>query len=360
MTAINLPPANDELEITLFGPGYGESIALHTGNGAWVLVDSCIDPAGEPRSLQYLNDLGVDPARDVRLIVTTHWHDDHIRGMAKLVSTCGNAAFCCAIVLSKQEFLKIVGTWGPDRMPGASSGVRELRRVFEQHKAAAKKPTFAIADRRIYVQDACEIWSLSPNDKEFVSFLGEVGSLIPGQGQPKGRIPSITPNRVAVVLWIRIGDAVLLLGSDMEKPGWAGILSSTARPPDRASVFKIPHHGSANADEPGVWRDMLETDPWAVLAPWRRGGRTLPRSSDVQRISSRTPNAYVTAQGSRLVGTPARRDRMVDKTIRDFRIRIRPVSMSSDAVRLRRTVGSQAPWRIELLGSACALKNFSP
>ena len=93
--------------------------------------------------------------------------------------------------------------------------------------------------------------------------------------------------------------------------------------------------------------------------PWRRGGRILPRSSDVQRISSRTPNAYVTAQGSRLVGTPARRDRMVDKTIRDFRIRLRSVSMSSDAVRLRRAVGSQAPWRIELFGSACALKNFA-
>jgi hypothetical protein len=65
---MNPAPAKGELEITLFGPGYGESIALHVGAGAWVLVDSCIDGAGEPKALQYLTDLGVDPARDVRLI----------------------------------------------------------------------------------------------------------------------------------------------------------------------------------------------------------------------------------------------------------------------------------------------------
>ena len=356
---LNTPPAENELEITFFGPGYGESIALHVGDGAWVLVDSCIDLAGEPRALRYLTDLGVDPARDVRLIVATHWHDDHIRGMTKLVSSCNNAEFCCASVLCKQEFLAVVGKCGPNRISSPGSGVRELRGVFERHKETKTKPIFAIADRRIYAQGACEVWSLSPNDKEFVSFLRQVGSLIPGQGQPRASIPSITPNKVAVVLWIRIEDAVLLLGADMEKPGWADILGSTARPTDRASVFKIPHHGSANADEPGVWRDMLKADPCAVLAPWRRGRGNLPRSSDVQRILSCTANAYATTQGSRLIGAPLRRDRMVDKTIRDFGYRLRSTFMSSDAIRLRRAEGNQAQWRIELFGSACALKNFA-
>lgn len=31
VTAMSRPPTGDELEITLFGPGYGESIALHIG-----------------------------------------------------------------------------------------------------------------------------------------------------------------------------------------------------------------------------------------------------------------------------------------------------------------------------------------
>ena len=359
VTNINNPPANGELEITLFGPGYGESIALHLGDGSWVVVDSCINPAGEPRALQYLTELGVDPARSVRLVVATHWHDDHIRGMAKLVNACSNAVFCCASVLCQQEFLAVVGSFGPNRVPGASSGVRELYDVFSRLNATGNKPTFALANSRVFLQGACEIWALSPNSAEFLNFLRQVGSLLPEQGETRRRIPSLTPNKVSVVLWIKIGDIAVLLGSDMEKPGWVDILHSPARPTRKASVFKIPHHGSANADEPGVWQDMLEPEPWAVLAPFRRGRQNRPRRSDVQRILSSTSKAYSTTQGRRLTGSPVPRDHMVVRTIRESGIKLRSVSMSNDAVRLRRPSGSQMPWRVELFGSACALQNFA-
>ena len=356
VTVTNLPPANGELEITLFGPGYGESIALHIGDGSWVLVDSCLGPAGEPRALQYLTDLGVDPARDVRLIVATHWHDDHIRGMAKLVTACGNAVFCCASVLRTREFLGMVGALEHRGLSSTGSGVRELYRVFTSLEATT---TFAIASRIIYAEGACQVWSLSPNDKEFVSFLSELSSLIPGQGETRRRISSLTPNRISVVLWINIGDVVLLLGSDMEKPGWVDILHSTTRPRGKASVFKVPHHGSGNADDPRVWQNMLETGPWAVVAPWRLGGRVLPNRRDVRRILSFTANAYSTVPSSQLTSSPTRRHRMVDKTIRESGIQLRSMPMSQDAVRLRRAAGNQTQWRVELLGSACALKDFA-
>lgn len=356
---MNTPPGNDELEITLLGPGYGESIVLHVGAGAWVLVDSCIDQTGEPRALRYLTGLGVDPANNVCLIVATHWHDDHIRGMAQLVTACGKADFCCASVLCREEFLAVVGALERRRLAGAGSGVRELYEVFSRLQATAVKPTLAIADRRIFSQGSCEIWALSPNDAAFLSFLRQVDGLLPSHGQSKGRIPTLSPNRVAVALWVRIGDAVLLLGSDLEQPGWVEILRSTTRPTAKASVFKIPHHGSANADEPEVWRRMLETDPWALLAPWRRGGRFLPNQHDVQRILSYTSNAYSTAQSSQLTAPRARRNRMVDRTIREFGIRLRPLAMSPGAVRLRRPAGSKTQWRVETFGSACALRDFA-
>ena len=359
VTKIGTPPASGELEVTLFGPGYGESVALHMGDGAWVVVDSCIDQAGKPRALQYLDELGVDPARDVRLIVATHWHDDHIRGMAKLVTACSNAVFCCASVLCEQEFLSVVGTFEHHRVPGASSGVRELYEVFSRLDATGKAPKFALADSRIFLQGACEIWALSPNSAEFLNFLRQVGSLLPGQGETRRRIPSLTPNKVSVVLWINIGHVALLLGSDMEKSGWVDILHSTTRPSGKASVFKIPHHGSANADDPEVWQNMLETHTWAVLAPWRRGGRTLPRQVDVHRTLSRTPNAYSTVTRRRLIASPVRRENAVDKKLLQAGIELRSVSMSSGAIRLRRAAGKQAQWQVELFGSACALKDFA-
>ena len=359
VTDMNNPLAEDELEVTVFGPGYGESIALHVGDGAWVLVDSCINPDGEPRALQYLAGLGVNPAQAVRLVVATHWHDDHIRGMARLVTTCSNAIFCCASVLCRQEFLAVVAAPGTHRLPGAGSGVRELYEVFSRLDSTATKPKFALGDSRIFSQGACEIWALSPNSSAFLNFLKQLGSILPGRGETSRRIPDLTPNKVAVVLWVKIGDIALLLGSDMERAGWADILRSTTRPMGGASVFKVPHHGSTNADEPGVWQDMLASRPWAVLAPWRLGGRKLPQQDDVRRVLSYTPNAYATSQGTTLTGAPAEKNRTVSRTIRETGIKRRSVSMSTDAVRLRRPIGSQAPWRVELFGSACALQHFA-
>ena len=32
-------PASHEIEITVFGPGYGEAIAVHLGEQQWMLID---------------------------------------------------------------------------------------------------------------------------------------------------------------------------------------------------------------------------------------------------------------------------------------------------------------------------------
>jgi glyoxylase-like metal-dependent hydrolase (beta-lactamase superfamily II) len=88
------PPQDDELEISIFGLGYGESILIHLGRQEWMIVDSCIDHASkQPSSLKYLHSIGVDPSESVKLIVATHWHDDHIRGLATIVDTCKVAQY---------------------------------------------------------------------------------------------------------------------------------------------------------------------------------------------------------------------------------------------------------------------------
>ena len=69
VTAAETPPARDEIELTLFGPGYGESVVLHIGDGAWAIVDSCIDKDGRPSALSYLENL--DPAEVVVLVAAT-------------------------------------------------------------------------------------------------------------------------------------------------------------------------------------------------------------------------------------------------------------------------------------------------
>ena len=111
-------------ELTLLGPGYGESLVLHLGGGMWVLVDSCLDSDGFPQALRYLESIDVDPAEAVDLIVATHWHDDHIRGIADLVETCKKATFCCGAVLCQEEFLAVAHALEGSHLSVAGSGVR--------------------------------------------------------------------------------------------------------------------------------------------------------------------------------------------------------------------------------------------
>ena len=62
-------PELDVIEVSLFGPGYGECVVLHLGAGEWVIVDSCLDHrTGQPATLVYLSSLGIDPAVAVKVV----------------------------------------------------------------------------------------------------------------------------------------------------------------------------------------------------------------------------------------------------------------------------------------------------
>ena len=356
LTALGVPLEHNVMEVTVIGPGYGECILLHIGNGSWIIVDSCLNAESHPAALAYFRDMGLNPAEAVRLIVATHWHDDHIRGMGKLFEVCDKATFCCASVLCTNEFLAAVGSMASRPMSKTGSGTQELYKVFSLLATRSSKSVFAIANRRIFNRDGCEIWSLSPFDKEFGLFLQEIGRLRPQERETKRRTHTLTPNKIAVVLLIKIEDAVILLGSDLEGRGWLEILADHERPDCKASIFKVPHHGSQNAHEDRVWSEMLHSEPIAALTPWRKGGRSLPTKSDVKRILSFTRKAYSTAPFDIPSPKPVRRrNRTVEKTIREASKRISHVAPSPGMIRLRRRFGSQLDWDIETFAPACQL-----
>ncbi len=355
LAALGAPLGHNVIEVTVIGPSYGECILLHIGNGSWIIVDSCLNAESHPAALAYLHYMGLDPSEVVHLIVTTHWHDDHIRGMGKLVEVCGKATFCCAGVLGANEFRAAVGAMASHPMSKTSSGMQELYEVFSLLATRASKPIFAIANRRIFNRDGCEVWSLSPFDKEFGLFLQEIGRLRPQERETKRRIQTLTPNKIAVVLLIKIEDAVILLGSDLERPGWLEILADHESPKCKASVFKVPHHGSQSAHEDRVWSEMLHIEPIAVLTPWSKGGRSLPTRSDVSRILSFTRKAYATTSSGPLSRKPVRRrNRTVEKTIREASKSISHVAPPPGIIRLRREFGAQ-DWGIEMFEPACRL-----
>src|SRR5690349_22292271 len=98
-------PDPDEVEIAVFGPNYGECILVHLGVSNWLVIDSCI-ASGAPAALTYLNAIKVDPSIALKSIVVTHWHDDHCRGLSKLIEAAPSATLCLASALTEREFLQ--------------------------------------------------------------------------------------------------------------------------------------------------------------------------------------------------------------------------------------------------------------
>ena len=352
-------PAEEEFELTLLGPGYGESIAMHLGYGEWAIVDSFLESDGVPAALQYLENIGVCPAEAVVLIVSTHWHDDHIRGIARLVELCPTAKFCCASALCTKEFLTVIGSLEGNHFSASGSGLRELYGVFSLLGERNQTPIHALANRLLIRRPHCEVWSLSPSDRVFQTFLRTVGELAPREGGNKTRLPNLSPNETAVVLWLESRGGSLLLGADLERRGWVAIVEDETRRAGVASVFKIPHHGSENANETAVWDRMLEDEPVAILTPWRRGRGVLPTTSDVQRILRSTPHAWITNGGLSRQADLKHKNRAVEKTLRESGVRVRRLKRGSGYIRLRQSGDGDERWTVESFGIACHLSDYA-
>jgi len=349
------PPHPNEIEVTMLGPGHGESILVHTGDGEWLVIDSFLDPDHRPSAIAYLEGLGCDPAEALKLIVATHWHDDHIRGMAGLVASGATARFCCAGALQRKEFLSVIERHREHGPPLAGLAAREIASVFAHLGLARVPPLWATANRRIHRSSSCDVWSLSPGDEAYTAFLHSLASLPDARTELDLR--PLTANQLSVALLVRFrGGASCLLGADLERTGWTAVLGDPARPRCKSSVFKVPHHGSAHAHVEEVWDELLEPEPIAMLAPWRLGSGALPKSDDVARILAHTPDAYATT-GAPLGATKPRRQ--VRKQLSSFKVRRAPESGPPGMIRLRRSLDGESEWRVDLFGSACHLKDFA-
>lgn len=297
------PPGRDELEVSLFGPGYGECVVAHLGANEWMIVDSCLDQRRRLQpALEYLKSIGVELESDVKLVVGTHWHDDHVRGLSDVVLACSSARFACSTALRDSEFLEVVGRLDrPDAQ--RSSGLREMRRIFDilQERGGFDPVRWAFADRPLFKRrgpPAATVTALSPCDVEFSAALARFG-LLPGEVDAGGRASARGPNHTAVVLLVEVDNAGALLGADLEQTvdpgtGWSVIVESATRPPRAASVFKVPHHGSDTAHDERVWDEMLDA-PIAMLTPFRRGSVTLPTQAMLDRIQARAAATYATS-----------------------------------------------------------------
>jgi hypothetical protein len=359
------PPREDEIEVSLFGPGFGECVVIHVGGNDWIVVDSCKNPETKrAAALDYLDDIGVDVALAVRLIVASHWHDDHIDRLPDLYDRAQNARFACMSAFRFPDFRAILGNvLGVPALAGGS-GIDEFCKILhevQRRRAANILAGFQVSGANTilwekYPRPSVVVRALSPSvADELAALIRLTGQNVLGVNALKRRVPEIHPNDASIVLSLKIKETLILLGGDLEniandQRGWRAIVASWNPAAGRHHYFKIPHHGSSNAHCDEVWSDMLISDVFAGLTPFRH---LLPTDQDLQRIRKLTRNGFITAP--RRVGRFRTRKATVDRIIRGMTRAVWVYPATFGHVRCRCDIASNGKWRYELFGNAAAL-----
>lgn len=356
MTRPTTSPAHDELEVSVFGPGYGEAIAVHFGNGCWILIDSCIHrESGLPASREYLDSIGVAP-ECVKAIIASHWHDDHVRGIAQLVRHYGAAEFIVSDVFNDQESLAFLcAHGGPDAR--LTRGTRELHDAISS--IADQNRLFFAKKRTIILEETVaghpvRVFAFSPTDAALVYSKVRMAQQLPAVNGPIRVAAELSPNLEAVVIQIEFGNEAILLGSDLEEHGglgWTDIVTDpwcSKRP--AASIYKVAHHGSITGHHDDIWTKRLTRAPQAVLTPFSQGRVNLPTGGDRIRIKDKAGEAYLSSDASRKPKMPA----ATVKRLQDIAKNVTPLNPGFGSIHMRKAIGAAA-WDVALHGSAIKL-----
>ena len=365
-------PAADEIEVSVFGPGFGECIVVHVGGGEWLIIDSCIDTMDrdDPRPVaeRYLRAIGVLLETQVKFIVASHWHDDHVRGLARLVEICRESRFSCANALLKEEFLAFVGSMSTGSAATNGAKVKEFRQVFAILAADTNRPPirFATGSKELIAWHkpyggSVRLRSLSPSDHEFTLFLQRLQNEMPTHGQPKRAAGGSTPNLASVVLHLDLGDGSVLFGADMEihhdtRRGWTAVLEEAATcEAGASSLFKVAHHGSSTGHHEQVWSTMLSANPICVVTPFNKLplGKKLPTKEDVVRLRS-LGRLFLTSEVESAIRSKGR-DAAVVRSLRENGIALRDMRSPIGLARMRRTIGSGTAWQAETFAPAAEI-----
>ncbi|GGO78711.1 ComEC/Rec2 family competence protein [Nocardioides deserti] len=195
-------PADDWV-LAMCDVGQGDALALRSGPGEAVVVDAGPDPGPVDRCL---DDLGVDR---VPLVVLTHFHADHVDGLAGVLDGRAVGAVEATTVL--------------DPAGGVADAAAAAAGAGLTVGAASYGGTRRVGDVTLQV-----LWP-----RPGTAATGEEGE---------------SANDASVVLLAEVGGVRVLLTGDLEPPGQAAL--ARALPGLQVDVLKLPHHGSRYQDLP--------------------------------------------------------------------------------------------------------------
>lgn len=357
MNLKSLPPEQDEIEVSLFGSGFGESIAVHLPGDRWILVDSCVAPqstSSMPVSGEYLDLLGVMP-NQVAAIVASHWHSDHTCGLTRLAKTYVEALIYYPNFMRAKEGIEFLASYsGRGMTPG--KGTSELYDLFEtasQRMIPCGMQT-EIVQAHIFNSSLIRVSAMSPmpaaSHKALAWVQGQLASRTGYVRHPA--VPS--PNFSSIAIFIDVGQEGILLGSDLEDHAMYGWTALALHPRwnngNKAGLYKVAHHGSETGHSPEIWSNLLISSPAAALTPFFHGGVSLPSASDVTRLKGHSGTLHTSSGSSQTPNMPATHL----KLLKQIATKVVSKQRKMGHLRFRKSL-ADTNWRIETFDAAQAM-----
>lgn len=346
-------PQSDEIEVTLIGgtSGYGESILIHIGDGDWIVVDSCVNAqTGDCVPLTYLEELEVDVAEHLLYVICTHWHEDHIKGLSKIMEKCtSKTVFAISCSDDREKFVyELLQDYNYD---GKSVKLQELTQSLKLAEANHIVVQRLKQNEFIFNRKGVQAYALSPSEKVVKKFEEELATaqknyqkvlkqllelktkdpntIEDAQNLEKDTIDSfkqlikesideesiieetesllkykdtkkIEPNDRCVTIQVTFNNHHIILGADLENHpspngmmGWMDVAASPSLNGVTSSLFKIPHHGSETGYCEYFLKKFIKTDAVMKLTAWIRGDKVVPEKEMLLKYYNHSPNLYV-------------------------------------------------------------------
>lgn len=250
--------SDDLLYVVLMGPGYGESVLVRLPKNKWLLIDCFkLGDSTLPYNLINLS------KGDLLCSIVTHPHDDHIAGIEKSIRI-GHSP--------------LVGLADP-KIFNYSKRAKSNDLDFRLTQGAKEHALAAISSH--WEKNPNLKWDLEGGTHRHFDDL-KVTSLFPFKTDSQNYLNNNknAPNEIATALLLEWKNTIVLLGSDLENPGWEKVIKTlTHIDLSKKHVLKISHHGSLKAQNHIVHQNK----PFAFLTPWNRG-MSLPRFEEQQGI----------------------------------------------------------------------------
>lgn len=355
-------PSSTEVEVTVIGTGggYGESIVIKIGIDSWIIVDSCINPKTKsPLAIEYLKGINVD-LKKVILVICTHWHNDHIKGLTSTLDYCTNAEFCFSQVHDLQKFLFLLELDYSKSSKGSISSTSEFAGCLELINKRGTYYSTAKSNLTLcsFKENGVEfnLFALSPSQKICNDFDTEISQLITEFGSRNTAIINKPPNDKSIALLLKFSNERVVLGADLEigrsdQEGWKNIVNhSKVIDEHKANLYKIPHHGSYNGYLSEIFDVLVNNEGILKITPYKNSG--LPTAEMLDTYSSHSENIFLTSQN--IVSSKAKkRDNSISMMIAKSVKKISEIKFNHGLIRSRIDyTDKNSIWKTELFEGA--------